>query len=274
LDGAVHNRSSDLGNRRALSALACSGLSGVRRGYRGDIRQYGAAPAALVAWAAEQLPTDAPMRLARLSLDLCCPVPIGPLSIRSAIVRMGKKIQLATIDLLSKDVEVVRASALRVRLSDVHISEDIGRLPLDLPLPEASHDIPPELCVHCRFLEGVSAKLASGPERVRGPAAMWFRANQPVVDGAPVSAAMRAAIAADFCNGVSSPLDMRQWSFVNGDTTLHLACQPIGEWILVNAVTILGDSGGGIASAALADRDGYFGRASQSLIIERPSSTM
>jgi hypothetical protein len=98
---------------------------------------------------------------------------------------------------------------------------------------------------------------------------MWFRANQPVVDGALVSVAMRAAIAADFCNGVSSPLDMRQWSFVNGDTTLHLAREPIGEWILVNAVTILDDSGGGIASAALADRDGYFGRASRSLIIER-----
>jgi hypothetical protein len=37
----------------------------------------------------------------------------------------------------------------------------------------------------------------------------------------------------------------------------------------VNAVTILDDSGGRIASAALADRDGYFGRASRSLIIER-----
>jgi hypothetical protein len=54
------------------------------------------------------------MRLARLSLDLCRPVPIGPLSIRSAIVRMGQKIQLATVDLLSKD-EVVGAGVLRVR---------------------------------------------------------------------------------------------------------------------------------------------------------------
>jgi hypothetical protein len=148
------------------------------------------------------------MRLARLSLDLCRPVPIGPLSIRSAIVRMGQKIQLATVDLLSKD-EVVRAGVLRVRQSDVHISKDIGRQPLDLPLLQASYDIPPGHRVRCRFLEGVSAKLASGPERARGPAAMWFRANQPVVDGALVSVAMRAAIAADFCNGVTSPLDMR-----------------------------------------------------------------
>jgi hypothetical protein len=230
--------------------------------------QHGAAPAALVAWAAEQPPTYAPMRLARLSLDLCRPVPVGPLSIRTAIVRTGKKIQLATVDLLSKDVVVVRASVLRVRQSDVHISQDVGQ-PLDLPLPEASYDIPPEHRVRCRFLEGVSAKLASGPERVRGPAAMWFRANQPIVDGAPISTAMRAAIAADFCNGVSLPLDMRQWSFVNGDTTLHLARSPVDEWILVNATTILGGDGGGIASAALADREGYFGRASQSLIIER-----
>src|SRR5260370_20645433 len=77
--------------------------------------QHGAAPAALVAWAAEQLPADAPMRLARLSLDLCRPVPVRPLSIPSAIVRTGKKIQLATIDLVSNDVKVARAIVLRVR---------------------------------------------------------------------------------------------------------------------------------------------------------------
>ena len=236
--------------------------------------QHGAAPAALVAWAAEQLPADVPMSLARLSLDLCRPVPVGPLRIRPAIVRAGKKIQLVTIDLLANDVEVVRASVLRVRQSDAQTPEDVRRLLLDLPPPEASYDIAPEHRARCRFLEGVSAKLASGPERVRGPTAMWFRADQPIVDGAPISAAMRAAIASDFCNGVSSPLDPQQWSFVNGDTTVHLARLPIGEWILVDAATILGGSGGGIASAALADRDGYFGRASQSLIIERRSSTV
>jgi hypothetical protein len=80
---------------------------------------------------------------------------------------------------------------------------------------------------------------------------------------------MRAAIAADFCNGVSSPLDPKQWSFINGDMTLNLARPPAREWILVNAETILGGDGGGVATARLADRDGYFGRASQSLIIER-----
>jgi hypothetical protein len=248
--------------------------SGSAAGPWHDEMQHGAAPAALVAWAAEQLPADTPMRLARLSLDLCRPVPVGPLSIRTTIVRAGKKIQLATIDLLSNDGEVVRASVLRVRQSEVQSSEDVGRLPLDWPPPEASCDIPPEHRVRCRFLEGISAKLASGPERIRGPTAMWFRANQPIIDGTPISAAMRAAIAADFCNGVSSPLDMQQWSFVNGDTTLHLARLPVGEWILVNAATILGGGGGGIASATPADRGGYFGRASQSLIIERRYSTV
>jgi hypothetical protein len=231
--------------------------------------QHGAAPAALIAWAAERLPADEPMRLARLSLDLCRPVPVGPLTIRSGIVRAGKKIQVATIDLLANDVEVVRAAILRVRQSDLRMPEDVGRPALDLPSPEASYDIPPERRVSCPFLAGVSAKLPSGPERVRGPTAMWFRANQPIIEGAPISAVMRAAIAADFCNGVSSPLDPKQWSFINGDMTLNLARPPAGEWILVNAETILGGDGGGVATARLADRDGYFGRASQSLIIER-----
>jgi Acyl-CoA thioesterase C-terminal domain/Acyl-CoA thioesterase N-terminal domain len=234
--------------------------------------QHGAAPAALVAWAAEHLPADEPMRLARLSLDLCRPVPVGALTIRAAILRAGRKIQVATIDLLANGVEVVRGTILRVRQSDGHVPEDLGRILLDLPPPEASYDIPPERRVRCPFLEGVSAKLASGSERLLGPSAMWFRANQPIVDGAPISAAMRAAIAADLCNGVSSPLDPQAWSFINSDMTLNLARLPAGEWILVNATTILGGDGGGIASAALADRDGYFARASQSLIIERRPS--
>jgi len=98
---------------------------------------------------------------------------------------------------------------------------------------------------------------------------MWFRANQPIIEGKPVSPLMRAAIAADFCNGVSSPLDAKRWTFINGDVTLSLARLPIGEWILVNAETWLGPDGGGVALARLGDETGYFGRAAQSLIIER-----
>ena len=37
--------------------------------------QHGSAPAALVVWAAEAIPTPQPMRIARVTVDLMRPVP-------------------------------------------------------------------------------------------------------------------------------------------------------------------------------------------------------
>jgi hypothetical protein len=82
---------------------------------------------------------------------------------------------------------------------------------------------------------------------------------------------MRATMAADFCNGVSSVLDFSGWTFINADLTISLARMPVGEWILLDAQTWLGDSGAGLAFAKLGDERGYFGRAIQSLVIEKRS---
>ena len=45
--------------------------------------QHGSAPAALVVWAAEAVPTPVPMQIARVTLDLMRPVPVAPLSIET-----------------------------------------------------------------------------------------------------------------------------------------------------------------------------------------------
>ncbi len=231
--------------------------------------QHGAAPTALIAWAAERLETDLPMRIMRLTVDLLRPVPVAPLEIRTEVMRQGRKIHVASICLLAHGVEVVRANVLKVRISHTPLPQDLREIALGVPGPELSHELSGEQRIKAAFLEGVSARLATGPERRLGPAALWFRANQPIVEGERISPAMRAAIAADFCNGVSSPLDARQWTFINGDVTLSLARVPAGEWILVNAETWLGLDGTGVALARLGDESGYFGRAAQSLIIER-----
>ena len=80
---------------------------------------------------------------------------------------------------------------------------------------------------------------------------------------------MAGAIAADFCNGASAVLDFRHWTFINGDLTISLARDPVDDWILLDAETWIGPAGAGIAAARLADERGYFGRAAQSLVIEK-----
>lgn len=86
--------------------------------------------------------------------------------------------------------------------------------------------------------------------------------------GVEVARAMRAAATADFSNGISSELDFAKWAFINADLTVSMARDPVGEWILNDATTSLGTDGGGIAQARLADRRGYFGPATQNLVVE------
>src|SRR5437899_2414957 len=77
--------------------------------------QHGAAPASLICWAIERLPSPVPMRVARLTVDLMRPVPVAPLTLATKVLREGKKIQLVAVRLSANGNEIVRATALRIR---------------------------------------------------------------------------------------------------------------------------------------------------------------
>jgi hypothetical protein len=231
--------------------------------------QHGAAPSSLICWAVERLPAPAPMRVARLTVDLMRPVPVAPLTLAIEVLREGKKIQLVAARLLADDTEVVRATVLRIRREERALPSDAVCPSHDMRQPETLRDAMTRGMARTPFLSGISMRIARGSFKLPGPAAVWYRADRPVVSGAPISPLMRAAIAADFCNGTSSVLDFREWTFINGDLTLSLAREPVGEWILLDAETWAGPDSIGLASARLADRDGYFGRAVQSLLFEK-----
>src|SRR5438445_13226261 len=98
--------------------------------------QHGSAPAALVVWAAEALPTPVPMQIARLTIDLMRPVPVAPLTIETEVLREGRKIQLCAIRLLADGVVVVGATALKIRAQALALPPQISDLPVELPAPE------------------------------------------------------------------------------------------------------------------------------------------
>jgi hypothetical protein len=112
-------------------------------------------------------------------------------------------------------------------------------------------------------------RAARGRFGVPGPGAIWYRVDRPLVEGSSVSQVMRAVVAADFCNGTSAVLDFQEWTFINADLTVNFARQPVGSWILLDAESWIGPDGAGLAMARLADSQGYFGRAVQSLVIEK-----
>lgn len=231
--------------------------------------QHGGAPASLAVWAAEALPAPAPMRVARLTVDLLRPVPIAPLKLRTEVLREGKKIQIVAVHLEHDGTEVARANILKVRRGGSELAEVERSDALDVALPDNVPDgRAPERSAKS-FGAGFTLRSVRGEFGKPGPAAIWFRHNRGFVEGHGDSPAMLAAAVSDFSNGISSELDFAKWTFINADLSVFLAREPVGDWILLNAQTWLGNDGGGMAAARLADTRGYFGRAVQNLLIDK-----
>ncbi len=208
------------------------------------------------------------MRVVRITVDLLRPVPVAPLEIKVEVVREGRKIQLCSVQLFADGVEVTRASVLKIRATELSLPKTVIEEIVAYPGPEESRIPKSDPEGSNLFTTGVQMRVAKGGFRQPGPAAIWFRAERPIVSGEIISPVMRAAIAGDFCNGTSSSLDFRQWTFINADLSISLARMPVGEWILLDAESYVGSNGAGVAFARLGDTQGYFGRAVQSLVIE------
>jgi hypothetical protein len=231
--------------------------------------QHGGAPASLIAWAVERMPMREPMHVARMTFDLLRPIPVAPLEIKIDVQREGRKIQVCNVTLSHEGVVCVRATVLKIRRADMELPDHVIDEPVTLPGPEEGRDAKIRFSSHEQFAAGVTLRSVRGSFGELGPGALWFRAHRQIIEGEAITPLMRAAMTGDFCNGVSSVLDFKEWTFINADLTISLARMPVGEWILLDAQTWLGDHGAGLAFAKLGDERGYFGRAIQSLVIER-----
>ena len=232
--------------------------------------QHGGAPSSLAVWAAQQVPTSVPMRVARVTVDLFRPVPVAELNIETIMLREGRKIQLVQVRLIAGEAEVTRAVVLKVRTTDQPLPDTISLPVLDAAMPEdvkgAGMGLP---AGSINFGANFDIRRISGGFADPGPGKVWFRQHRPLIRGEPLSAAMRATAVADFSNGISALLPFTEWTFINGDLTVSLARKPEGEWIYSDAQTWASPDGTGSATARLADRHGYFGHAVQSLLLER-----
>ena len=86
--------------------------------------QHGGAPAALLAGLLERFDLGTATFPARFTLELMRPVPLMPLRIERQTIRPGKKVQLVQGSLFADDVEVVRATLLRLREQPVEFADD------------------------------------------------------------------------------------------------------------------------------------------------------
>ena len=103
-------------------------------------------------------------------------------------------------------------------------------------------------------------RFLSGGFLEPGPAQVWLRMRQPLIEDEPDSPLTRVLVAADSGNGVSAALDYRRWLFINTELTVHLVREPAGEWICLDAITRAGPEGVGLAESVLWDERGRLGR--------------
>jgi hypothetical protein len=117
------------------------------------------------------------------------------------------------------------------------------------------------------YWSGVDWRFSVGSFLEAGPAASWIRMRVPLVDGEEPTPLTRALIAADVGNGISGVLDFASFVYINTDLTVHLQRMPVGEWVCIEARTVVQAGGAGLAESVLYDRGGPFGRGTQTLYV-------
>jgi hypothetical protein len=234
--------------------------------------QHGGAPSALLAGLLERFEPGPADFTARLNVELMRPVPLTPLRVERTLVRPGKKVQLVQGSLFDGDVEVVRATALRLRTVGAGLGDVVPSDRTDpLPPPGDPTPLPIRLVVDdtvgfWNAVETSTAGVTTRPEERH--AVLWFRLVRPVIGGESPSPLQRVAAVADFGNGISMTGLRGRYTFINPDLTIVLHRLPIGEWVALDARSFPEDAGIGLVESELCDEQGRIGRALQTIILD------
>jgi len=231
---------------------------------------HGGPVAALLARLAAAVDAEQPMHPARLTIELLRPVPLAPLTATTRVLRPGRKVQLVEASLHSATHEVARVTMLRIRTEALALPVGLGDAPVH-PGPTTAAPLRPGFggAIVAFHSHATEHRAVRGSWTEPGPVVDWVRLRYPVLPGETPSPLERVAAVADFGNGVSWVLPFDEWTFINPDLTIVLHRLPVGEWVCLDAVTLPGPDGVGLAESALHDEHGRIGRAVQTLLLER-----
>lgn len=259
--------------------------------------QHGGPPSALAARALERHEPNERQRLARVAVDILRPIPIGKLSVRTRMVRPGRRVTLAEAVVEADDQEVLHARGWRIERPAGEVPEIVDGASSG-PLPAVGEGQAPSIfsrepggylaSIEWRFLpqdhldraaggrqepDGDTPLIPGTPEaqdthaRYAQIRAAWARPRIPLLPDEEPSAMSRALLVADSGSGVSAVLPATEFIFINVDVTVVLPRDPVGEWLLLEAATAVGSEGSGLAMTRLSDRTGPCGRAWQTLLV-------
>jgi hypothetical protein len=233
--------------------------------------QHGGAPSALLAGLLEEFDLGTATFPARFTLELMRPVPLAPLRIERQTIRPGKKVQLVQGSLFADDVEVVRATLLRLREQPVQFADDpvAGEYePMPPPGPGEPMIGRGSFSMGTGFWNAVEVSRIGGDWLQPGPHDMWLRLTVPIVAGEETTPFQRVAAAGDFGNGVAAAFDRERYSCINPDLTITLHRLPVTDWVGLDSATYPEPNGYGVAESVLHDERGRIGRGIQTVLVE------
>ncbi len=232
--------------------------------------QHAGPPAALLARAVERASGIGGGQTVRLAYDILGPVPVGPMRISTSVLRPGRRIELMEAVLTGADDRpLMRLTAWRMRV------RDDGATPADAPpVPvapgpdESRAETAGFFTQDIAYHRALDWRFAAGSFNAPGPAAAWTRPECALVEGEPMSPLEHLLVMTDAASGISASLDWQAATFANVDLTVALHRPPRGQWLGMDARTVLGDSGAAQCFAVLFDAEGAIGRSAQSLFVE------
>ena len=233
--------------------------------------QHAGPPAALLLREAERASGIEGGQTVRLAYDIFGPVPVGPVRLRSSVVRPGRRVELVETVLDAGDGRpLMRLSAwrMRTRADDPAAAAVEQRHPAPTGPAESRPEVAAFFTTEIAYHRALEWRFAEGSFNAPGPATAWTRTRSELVAGEPISPLQHLLVMTDAASGISAALDWNTATFANVDLTLALHRPPRGEWLGMAARTVLGGAGAAQCFAELFDEAGPIGRSTQSLFVE------
>jgi hypothetical protein len=233
--------------------------------------QHAGPPAALLAREVERTGGIEGGQAVRLAYDILGPVPVGPVSVRASVVRPGRRIELVEAVLSGADERpLMRLTAWRMRVRDdgVVTPPAVAAHPAPAGPEESRREDAAFFTTDIAYHRALDWRFAAGSFNSPGPATAWTSPRCELVEGEPITAVEHLLVMTDAASGISAALDWTRATFANVDLTVALHRPPRGDWLGMDATTVLGDTGAAQCFAVLFDAEGPVGRSAQALFVE------
>jgi hypothetical protein len=212
----------------------------------------------LLGWAAERAVDNPELQPARLTVDLPRPTALEPIEVHTRIHHDRKRLRLVEAVLTQHGSPVARASALFLRRGpqpDGEVWSQQVQMP-PLPLEQDTSTL---------FMRtyGWGADVQNpDPEwpHQSGQKYTWLHETRPLLDGEPLTAFTRAAMAGDITASLAN-WGTHGLQFINADYTVTLSRLPEGPHIGLASLTHSSHDGVATGSAILVDPQGPIGSA-------------